>query len=214
LSGRPAEPATDVYALGAVLYEMLAGHRPYSASSPEDLVAQQQRPPAPVADAPPALVALAAGALTPDPSARPTAAAFARSLRGWLAGQADAETRAVATVPQTSMVRQVVAPASHVATIGIRRFSPIALIAAGLLVVALVAGAVAFSSGFLALPGATPTPTPGPTFVPPSPTLPATLAPVQNGGGSGSGGGGSGGGGGGNNGNHGGGNGHGKGPGH
>ncbi len=70
--GRPATPATDVYSVGIVLYEMLAGEPPFTGASVASLaLAHVGDAPAPLGpEVPPALDRVVVRALAKDPAAR------------------------------------------------------------------------------------------------------------------------------------------------
>ncbi|HET9347330.1 MAG TPA: protein kinase [Candidatus Limnocylindrales bacterium] len=81
LRGAPATPASDVHALAAVAYEMLAGRPAYEAATPVALAEAHARPVDAIAGIPPALDEAVRRALAPDPADRPAdAAAFAAEL--------------------------------------------------------------------------------------------------------------------------------------
>jgi serine/threonine-protein kinase len=83
--GETATPASDVYALGVVLYECLVGERPFRADGPvATALAHIQQPVPELPEQVPAdLAAVTARALAKDPADRyPDAAALAAALRG------------------------------------------------------------------------------------------------------------------------------------
>jgi serine/threonine-protein kinase len=83
--GKPATAASDIYSLGVVLYECLAGRRPFDADSSiaTALAHVRSEPPPLPEDVPAHLRETVAVALAKDPAARFTsAAAFATALHG------------------------------------------------------------------------------------------------------------------------------------
>jgi eukaryotic-like serine/threonine-protein kinase len=82
--GRPATAASDVYALGVVAFEMLAGRRPFEADSPVATALAHVREPVPElpADVPRDLATVVRRSLAKDPAERfADGAAFADALR-------------------------------------------------------------------------------------------------------------------------------------
>ncbi len=86
LEGQPVSARTDIYAVGCVLFEMIAGRGPFhEMRDPKSIGAAHRKIPAPslaqFAEVPEALARLVASALEKDPARRPMSAlAFAQQL--------------------------------------------------------------------------------------------------------------------------------------
>lgn len=93
LNGGPVDRRSDVYALGAVLYELLSGRKPFSGGTLDDIVdAALHREPVPLGELnrklPPGLVAIVHRALNKDPAQRfRSARRLSQALRLWSAEQ-------------------------------------------------------------------------------------------------------------------------------
>jgi WD40 repeat protein/serine/threonine protein kinase len=91
--GKPADERSDVYAIGAILYELLAQRPPYQGASGEATVQRvRSGPPRPLSelapDAPADLCAIAQKAMARDPGDRyPSAQGLADELRRFQTGQ-------------------------------------------------------------------------------------------------------------------------------
>jgi serine/threonine-protein kinase len=110
-TGGAATGASDVYSLGAVLYELFAGHLPFDGDSPFAIAhAHAYEVPEPLVEAapgvPPAMRAAVEAAMAKDARERPTAAELATALRASIAS------------PDTSVLPEPVAPASALVSAG------------------------------------------------------------------------------------------------
>ena len=150
LRGEPVDARTDLYALGLVLYEMLAGELPFQGDTEMAVaLARLSSPPAPVRqlrpDTPAGLARLVMACLALDPADRPpTARAVAEFLSDRPRDAAPTTER-----PRTEGTRTVVMPPPEPSPVGRpsapappprRRRGPVAALAAVLFVAGVAAG--------------------------------------------------------------------------
>jgi eukaryotic-like serine/threonine-protein kinase len=128
--GEPAGPASDMYALGVVAYQLLAGRLPYEAGSLTDLARLQESGPPPRLDeiepAVPAALGLAvAQALHRDPEQRyPDAAAMEEALRGGLKGRAPAGATDATSVAEDTAATRALSPTAATSALPRTRTEP------------------------------------------------------------------------------------------
>ncbi|MDP9736197.1 MULTISPECIES: protein kinase domain-containing protein [unclassified Curtobacterium] len=100
-SGHPASPSTDIYSLGIVAYECLAGRRPFTGESQVAIAMAHinEQPPALPGDVPEPVSALVLSCIAKKPADRPaTAANLARASQALRRGDVAAATVAVPAV--------------------------------------------------------------------------------------------------------------------
>jgi serine/threonine-protein kinase len=111
--GEPAGPASDMYALGVVAYQLLAGRLPYEAASLTDLARLQESGPPPrldevTPDVSPALAAAVARALHRDPEQRyADATEMEKALSDSLSGRAPVVPTGWSTAEETAQTRML-----------------------------------------------------------------------------------------------------------
>jgi serine/threonine-protein kinase len=189
-------PATDLHALAAVAYEMLAGRPAYAATSPVALAEAQEAGPPAIDGVPPAVDAAVRRGLAVDPADRPAdVRTFATSIAAALAAStlaapldddelADQQTTAIPVPAMAAMTAPIAAtgrgtaspPSSRTA----RRRIPAPLVA---VIGAIIAAAALAAAATTTRPFSEPSQTRGADAAPsstPRPTARVTPAPTEN----------------------------------
>ena len=172
LAGDAASPRSDVWALGAVLYEMLTGRPAVAGDEPATVLSAVREAPPDAGALPSWLAAIVERAMSADPTERyPTAAAFRDALFAVEPG-ATATGAAVVDVEAPTQVVPLAAPATGTRPSAGGGWSPVDRVAA------VFALAVAVGLGIIGAGGrVTPAPSDVPALVSPEPA--ATDTPVS-----------------------------------
>ena len=178
--GLTTTPASDVYSLGLVMFEMLTGTRPFAGESPAEIALARVDAPAPSPravspDVPPALDAIVRRALSPDPRDRyPNGGAIAAELetlgKPVDTGSPTTVHRIAGLVPTPAALRDRRAP-------GFAADGRAVPVAAALAVLLVLAGGLSLFLLFGRGDGATAIP-PGDETGAPASTAPAIAEPV------------------------------------
>lgn len=118
LAGDPAaDHRVDIYALGLLAYELLAGEAPFKAPSPQEtMAAQLTRAPEPIGkrrgDIPPALAAVIARCLAKNPAERPQSAAEVSAILDEMDVSSGATALMRSAVPRGALAVAAVAAAA------------------------------------------------------------------------------------------------------
>nr|WP_156004363.1 serine/threonine-protein kinase [Streptomonospora sp. PA3] len=123
-SGRPATHASDIYALGVVAYECLAGQPPFTSDTPLALaLAHTREPPPPLPDSvPPQAAALVMRLLEKSPDARPQSAGEVAAATQALRSDLGAGATTAMDLPDPAHTMVAGAAASHTPD----QFTPVA----------------------------------------------------------------------------------------
>lgn len=167
IEGGPVRPATDVYALGLVMYLALAGQMPWQASTVTQMVKahvySKPAPLPPVPGLPPAVARFVSRCLSKRPADRPSAIEAAEVL-GEIAG-----------LPSSALLRSVAAPTVALPAVATRRRGRSMLVAAGV-----VAAMVAVGGAWWADDGPVQPAQAGMAEAPSQPTTAATPTPSRS----------------------------------
>jgi serine/threonine-protein kinase len=192
-AGKPADPRSDIYAAGSILYEMLTSVPPYDGENVMEVLHKKaNQAPRPIRelrpDLPPEVESLVTRTMARSPADRPqTMEEVAREIAAILPTLGDAHAVKPAPMPRrvTELVRKPLDPVG-LAALGIPR--PVVAAGAGILlllavVVVVRGGATTRSAPPLALkplvaPPVTPVPPPV-VAVAPAPVAPTTPAQVE-----------------------------------
>jgi serine/threonine-protein kinase len=107
LRGEPATPASDLFGLAAITYEMLAGAPPFRATTPVGLVEAHRSPAAPVAGIDASLDQAVRAGLAPNPADRPASVA---AFTGGLVAALEGDRTEVVGMPVVAPVPVAAAP--------------------------------------------------------------------------------------------------------
>jgi serine/threonine-protein kinase len=128
VAGSRGSAASDLYALGVIAYECLAGAAPFTGAALEVALCHRERPlPALPASVPAGVAALVSELTAKDPAARPGSAGAVARRAAMLAGRPTADT---STAPHPCPVRRaggpalVVLPPTRAEPIGVRPARP------------------------------------------------------------------------------------------